>query len=57
MTSINEMELQTIRHLIMANDTLSCKMADYAQEAQTPEDQTVFSRKLPKPPQRPKQNY
>ena len=44
MTSINEMELQTIRHLIMANDTLPCKMADYAQEAQTPEIKQYFQK-------------
>lgn len=44
MTSINEMELQTLRHLIMSNDTLSCKMSCYAQEAQTPEIKQYFQK-------------
>ncbi|CVI69749.1 hypothetical protein NDGK_01640 [Clostridiales bacterium CHKCI001] len=41
---LNEMELQTIRHLIMANDTTSCKMSAYAQQAQTPEIRQYFEK-------------
>ena len=44
MASINEMELQTLRHLILSNDTLSCKMASYAEQAQTPEIKRCFQR-------------
>ena len=52
---LNEMELQTLRHLIMANDTTSCKMSAYAQQAQTPEIRQYFE-KQPKLPQMRKQN-
>ncbi len=38
------MELQTLRHLIMANDTTSCKMSAYAQQAQTPEIRQYFEK-------------
>ncbi len=41
---INEMELQTLRHLIMQHDTLSCKMTAYAEEATTPEIQQYFQK-------------
>ena len=44
MASIKEMELQTLRHLIMSNDTLSCKMANYAEQAQTPEIKQYFQK-------------
>ncbi len=42
--TLNEMELQTLRHLIMANDTTSCKMSAYADEAQTPEVRQYFEK-------------
>ena len=41
---LNEMELQTLRHLIMANDTTSYKMSAYAQQAQTPEIRQYFEK-------------
>ena len=47
MASINEMELQTLRHLILSNDTLSCKMASYARTGSDPGNQTVFSEGFP----------
>ena len=42
--SINEMELQTLRHLIMQHDTLSGKMSAYAEEATTPEIRQYFEK-------------
>ena len=44
MNNINEMELQTLRHLIMSHDTVSCKMSAYAEDAQTPEVKQYFSK-------------
>ena len=44
MSTINEMELQTLRHLIMSNDTLSCKMSAYAEQAESPEVKQYFEK-------------
>lgn len=44
MATINEMELQTLRHLIMANDTLSCKMSSYSEQAESPEFKQYFQK-------------
>lgn len=44
MTNINEMELQTLRHLIMSHDTMSCKMSCYAEDATTPEIKQYFEK-------------
>ncbi|RZT02428.1 hypothetical protein [Cuneatibacter caecimuris] len=44
MENLNEMELQTLRHLIMAHDTVSCKMESYAKEAQSPDVQQYFQK-------------
>lgn len=41
---ITEVELQNLRHLIMAHDTVSCKMSDYAQDATTPEIKQYFEK-------------
>ncbi len=42
--SINEMELQTLRHLIMKHDTISGKMSAYAEDATTPEIRQYFEK-------------
>ena len=42
MISINEMELQMLRHLIVSCETFSRKMASYAEYAQTPEFKQFF---------------
>ena len=44
MSTINEMELQTLRHLIMSNDMLSCKMSAYAEQAESPEVKQYFEK-------------
>ncbi|MFQ9510217.1 MAG: hypothetical protein ACLRZ7_04725 [Lachnospiraceae bacterium] len=44
MSTINEMELQNLRHLIMSHDMTSCKMEAYAQDAQTPEIKQYFQK-------------
>lgn len=41
---INEMELQTLRHLILQHDTLAGKMSAYAEDATTPEIQQYFQK-------------
>ena len=42
--SINEMELQNLRHLIMEHENVSCKMSCYAQDATTPEFKQYFEK-------------
>ncbi len=41
---INEMELQTLRHLILSHDMMSGKMSAYAESAVTPEIRQYFEK-------------
>lgn len=42
--SINEMELQTLRHLLLSHDTMSCKFSAYAEDCTTPEIRQFFEK-------------
>ena len=44
MEQLNEMELQTLRHLIMSHETQHCKMESYAREATSPDVQQYFQK-------------
>lgn len=41
---INEMELQTLRHLILSHETMSGKMSAYAEDSTTPEIRQYFEK-------------
>lgn len=42
--NINEMELQTLRHLILSHDTIAGKMSAYADDCTTPEIRQYFEK-------------
>lgn len=44
MVMLNEVELQNLRHLIGAHDTVYAKMSAYAEEATSPEIKQYFEK-------------
>ncbi len=44
MNKINEMELQNLRHLILAHNVSHCKLTDYANEATDPAIKQFFQK-------------
>ena len=44
MTNLTELDVQTLRHLILGCETNHCKMQEYAKTAQDPKVQQFFQK-------------
>lgn len=42
MANLNEMELQSLRHIIGSHELISCKLNEYAQNAQDSQIKSMF---------------